>query len=194
MRDPLGVAIQLFASVMFVVTHPTNVVPACRVVALEALVDARMLLASDLLRDHREVSHGVTRRRLMALHAFLRCGRRVFVANDSPGLEDMALRAVATEMLEMRVPAIVTAGAIERFARGRCIELFRASNTEPGLKRLECRGAVGVRARARQRAGTETSELYVVHYEWPDTRVPMLKMACRALCDARVERSRLSTE
>ena len=113
---------------MLVVADPSNVVPACRVMAREALIDTRMLLVRDFLRDHRKVAHGVTRRRLMALHAFLRSRGRVFEANYPPSLEGMALRAIASEVFEVRIPAIVTTGAVEGFPRGRCVELFGASN------------------------------------------------------------------
>ena len=61
-------------SVMLVEADIDDVVPTRRVVALEALIDARVLLAGNLLRNHRKVFHEMTRRRLMALHALLRSG------------------------------------------------------------------------------------------------------------------------
>ena len=62
------------ASVMFVEPDADDVVPARGVVAFEALVHARGRLASKRLGNHREVLHEVTRRRQMALYAFLGSG------------------------------------------------------------------------------------------------------------------------
>ena len=57
--------------VMLVEADIDDVVPTRSVMALEALVDARVLFAGNLLRNHRKVPHEVARRRLMALHALL---------------------------------------------------------------------------------------------------------------------------
>ena len=58
-------------SVMLIEADIDDVVPTGRVVALEALIHARVLLAGNLLRDHRKMFHEMARRRLMALHAVL---------------------------------------------------------------------------------------------------------------------------
>ena len=121
------------ASVVFVEPHFDNIVPAGRVVALETLVHTRILLVGELLGDHRKVPHEVTRRREVALHAFFSFGGWVFVATHRPRLESVALRAVASESLEMRILAVVAGGAIERFARGILSELTGPLNPEPGL-------------------------------------------------------------
>lgn len=60
--------------VVLVVADVRDVVPTGRVVALETLFHARVLLAGNLLRDHREVLHEMARRRLVALHAHLGLG------------------------------------------------------------------------------------------------------------------------
>ena len=54
---------------VLVPSHSSNVVPACRLMAHEALVDFGIFFASNLLRDHPKVFHVVTRRSLMALVA-----------------------------------------------------------------------------------------------------------------------------
>jgi hypothetical protein len=56
---------------MLVEADIDDVVPTRRVVALEALIHARVLFAGNLPRDHRKVLHEMARRRLMALHALL---------------------------------------------------------------------------------------------------------------------------
>ena len=132
---------------MFVESNIDDVVPTGRVVALETLVHAGVLLARELLGDHREMLHEVTRRRLMTLYAFFGPGGRVLVADHGPCLHRVALRAVASEPFEVRILAIVAGGAIEGFVRGAVIELFGASNAEPRLESVEGRGAVGVRTR-----------------------------------------------
>ncbi|MGE0683766.1 MAG: hypothetical protein AB7P69_23050 [Candidatus Binatia bacterium] len=48
--------------VMLVEPDVHDVVPTGRVVALETLVHTRVLLAGELQRDHREVTHEMTRR------------------------------------------------------------------------------------------------------------------------------------
>lgn len=112
-------------SVMFVESDVHDVVPTGRVVALEAVLHARLLLASKFPRDHREVAHEVAGRRLVALHAFLRSRRRVLVAGHGPRLKRVTLRAVATELLEMGIAAIVASGAVERFLCGAVVEVRR---------------------------------------------------------------------
>ena len=113
---------------MFVEPDTDDVVPTGRVVALETLVHAGVLLASELLGDHREMLHEVTWRRLMTLHAFFGSGGRVLVTAHRPHLEGVALRAVASEPLEVRILAIVTGSAIEGFVRGALVELIGALN------------------------------------------------------------------
>lgn len=49
-----------------------DVVPRRRLMAPEALVDPRVVLARHRLRHHLEVHHEVARRRLVALEAFHR--------------------------------------------------------------------------------------------------------------------------
>jgi hypothetical protein len=61
-------------SVVLVEADVHDVVPTGRVVALETLVHPRVLLAGELLRDHREVHHIMARRRLVALHALFGAG------------------------------------------------------------------------------------------------------------------------
>ena len=72
---------------MFVEPDIDDVVPTGRVVALETPVHARVLLARELLGDHREMLHEVTRRRLMTLHAFFGSRGRVLVTAHRPRLE-----------------------------------------------------------------------------------------------------------
>ena len=60
-------------SVMLVPANAADVVPAIRLVAAVALLDAGMLLPGDLLGNHLEVHHVMTRRRLVALGAVRRC-------------------------------------------------------------------------------------------------------------------------
>ena len=56
---------------MLVEADIDDVVPTRRVVALEALIHARVLLSRDLLRHHRKVPHEVARRGLVTLNAVL---------------------------------------------------------------------------------------------------------------------------
>lgn len=131
---------------MFVEPDIDDIVPTGGVVALETLVHTGVLLVRELLRDHREVPHEVTRRRLMALHAFFGPGGWMLVAAYRPCLHHMALRAVASEPLEMRILTIMAGGAIEGFAGRARVELVGALNPEPGFQGRERRVAIGVRA------------------------------------------------
>ena len=58
-----------FASVVFVLSHSLNVDPGGALVTQKALVDAGLADAGHLHRNHLEVLHIVTGRRLMALGA-----------------------------------------------------------------------------------------------------------------------------
>lgn len=71
-------------SVVFVITDIQNVIPAGGVMALETLINLRMFLACELLRDHREMLHEMTGRRLMALDALPGLGWRVLIAGYDP--------------------------------------------------------------------------------------------------------------
>jgi hypothetical protein len=64
----------LCLSVVFVEAHTDDIVPIRRVMALEALIHARVFLTGKLLRHHREVFHEMARRWLVALHALLGAG------------------------------------------------------------------------------------------------------------------------
>ena len=131
----------------------------------------------------------------MTLHAFLGAGGRVLVAAHPPRIESVALRAIASEALEVRVPSIVADGAIQGLARGALVELIGTLNLEPGLQGRERCGAVGVRARcALQCSGSETSELHVVHHQGADARALMLDVARRTFPDARMERAGLTAK
>lgn len=59
---------------VLIVADVRDVVPTGRVVAFETLFNARVLLAGNLLRYHREVFHEMARRRLVALYAYLGFG------------------------------------------------------------------------------------------------------------------------
>ena len=58
-------------SVVLVEAHVNNVVPARRVMALEALINTGMLFPREFPGDHREVFHRMARGRLMTLHTLL---------------------------------------------------------------------------------------------------------------------------
>lgn len=62
------------SSVMLVVAHVHDVVPAGCVVTFKTLLHARGLLPGEFLRDHREVPHEMAGGRLMALHALFGAG------------------------------------------------------------------------------------------------------------------------
>ena len=101
--------------------------------ALETLVHPRILLVSELLGDHRKMFHEVTRRRQMTLHAFFGSGGRMLIAAHRPRLEAVALRAVGSEPLKVRILTIMASGAVENLAGGTFFELTGALNPEPGL-------------------------------------------------------------
>ena len=61
-------------SVVLVIADIQNIIPAGGRMALETLINLRVLLACELLRDHREMPHEMTGRRLMALDALLGLG------------------------------------------------------------------------------------------------------------------------
>ena len=120
--------------VMFVESTIDDVIPTRRIVALETLVHSRLLFVGELLGDHRKMPHEMTRRRQMTLHAFLGSGRWMLIAGHGPGLEGVALRAVGSESLKVRILAIMASGAVENFAGGLFFELTRALNPEPSLQ------------------------------------------------------------
>lgn len=78
---------------MFVITNAFDVVPRSGLMAAITLVnlngpaaagDLRIFLSGDLFRNHFKVHHVMTGRRLMALRAGLRGGRRVTELRDRP--------------------------------------------------------------------------------------------------------------
>ena len=111
-----------------------DVVPPGCVAALEALVYTCMLLAGELLRDHREVPHEMAGRRLVALHAVFRAGRWVLISGHEPRLHRVALRTVIAEAIEVRILPIMASRAVQDLARGARIELVSTSNVEPRLQ------------------------------------------------------------
>ena len=59
---------------VFVIADIQNIIPAGGGMALETLIDLRVLFARELPRDHRKMFHDMTGRRLMALDALLGLG------------------------------------------------------------------------------------------------------------------------
>ena len=99
--------------VVLVPTDATDVVPGVGLVAEIALLDAGVVLAGHHHRDHVEMAHIVTGRRLMALRTFDGTGRRVLEARDLPGRRQMAGHAFAAEEIAMRTAIAVAGKAVE---------------------------------------------------------------------------------
>ena len=81
--------------------------------ALEALVDLRMLLTGNSFVHHLEVHHVVAWRRLMALRAVLGSGRWVQEACNSPAAGLMTVAALSAEQVPVRLAVAVTACAVQ---------------------------------------------------------------------------------
>lgn len=95
-----------------------DVGPGCRLMTLVALVDLRMRLPRDLLGNHVEVHHVMTRRCLMALRTVHGSGRGVAEPRDRPLCRQVALGAILTEEIEVAIVVGVTGRAVqERFCR-----------------------------------------------------------------------------
>ena len=125
-----------FLLVMFVEANADDVVPTCRIVALETLVHARVLLVGELLGDHRKMLHEMTRRSQMTLHAFFGSGRWMLIPEHRPRFEGVALRAVGSEPIKVWILTIMASGTVENFTGGVFFELTGTLNSEPGLQ--EC--------------------------------------------------------
>ena len=107
---------------VFVPTHPLDVVPRRRLMAAIALVDLSRSaalgdfsigLTRDGLRDHLKVLHVVTRRRLVALRTIKRLGRGMLESRNRPCRSGMTIRALGTEQADVRVGRRVTRLAIQ---------------------------------------------------------------------------------
>ena len=89
--------------VVLVPARPLDVVPAGGLMTQEALVDPRLPGARDRARDHLEVHHPVTRRRLMTLHALHRTRWRVSKRGNAPRRRAVTRRAIAAEITLMPI-------------------------------------------------------------------------------------------
>ena len=155
----------------------------------------RVFLSSDFLRNHVEVHHVVTRRRLVALGAVERAWRRMLEFSNSPTGCCVALGALLAEQAHVLVFGQMTSGAVEGFARRTLVELAGDSNAQPRFHRLECGCAGGVMSRrARKCPRSDLGQFHVVHDNGRDVRTLVLDVTCCALPDAGVERGRLTAE
>ncbi len=90
-----------------------DVVPRGGLVAQEALLHTRVRLSGYGHRNHSEVFHVMTRRRLMALSAVARNCGWMAKFRDGPLRCGVALRAVRTEQAKVLVPRAVAIRTIE---------------------------------------------------------------------------------
>lgn len=98
---------------MFVKTRAFDVVPRSRLVADVALIDLRVWLIGDSLRNHRKMLHIMARRGLVTLGAILRARAGVLERRNRPLGRRVAGSAVLPEQSEVFILRRVTTRAIE---------------------------------------------------------------------------------
>ena len=119
----------------------------------------------------------------------------MLISGNVPRLEYMALRAVTTEAFEVRVPAIVASGTIERLERRLFIKLIRLLNFQPSLKRFERGTTIGVLMRSPcECSGADPGEFHVVQHQWPRACALMLGVTWGTLLNTCMKRSWLAPE
>lgn len=108
--SPSGV---LAGSMVFVPPDPHDVVPRRGLMAGEALCHRGVRPSRDALRDHREMLHQMTGRRLMALDTVPATCRRMDEPRDLPRARDVTRLAVVAEVRTMRIDARVAGGTVQ---------------------------------------------------------------------------------
>ncbi len=109
-RSPSGA---LAGSMVFVPPDPHDVVPRRGLMAGEALCHRGVRPSRDALRDHREMLHQMTGRRLMALDTALATCRRMDEPRDLPRARHVTGLTVVAEGRAMRVDARVAGGTVQ---------------------------------------------------------------------------------
>src|SRR3546814_6254003 len=117
-------ALSQSASMVIIPASLADIVEAVGGVTGIALVDAR-LRSGCALRDHAEMLHEVTGRRLMALGALRRIDRWMAVIGDLPAVGLVAARAVGAEQALVRIAERMAARAIARGLGGQASSVCR---------------------------------------------------------------------
>ena len=171
-----------------------DVVPERGLVTLKALVDTGVRLTSNTRRNHLEVHHVVTRRRLMALRAILGGGRRMLELSNRPAIRRVALSAILTEQLEMAVVVRVASRAVQRRFFNADVFVRRVASMGPGSQ--QCSGGLvfGVRGVLVKLSHANLYQCLVIHVGRPHAQAPVLQVALGATADTRMERRGLSLQ